>query len=374
MQISKIEHVSRKFVMSWTKSPNQDFTEDNRGWQKGKRRKWNKLTEKRIDEIHKQLDVDPFQFYTGATAIDQVWQKKYPNVSPPPLRTIGRIMSDLGLSAKRKKGRNKGASKYLCYPEHTIYTSLGGRVLEADFIGKKYITGRTEPLNFIAFSFKKELRLRHFKRVVGQTASNFIRESGHFFERFEKPDFVKVDNCLATIGSASGKRNISRTMAFLLKQQIIPIFAVPRRPFSQASIEGNNSVFARKFWNQITFKSVSEVDEKLEWFNKSSERYLRYQKPGKRSKKKKNFIPKIYFIRQVKEDQEQTGKTFIDILNDKVLLPKSYINYFVLAEWNLKEEKLYIYFEKEQKQKLIKKTLFRINPRSKKGCNLSYGQ
>lgn len=358
--------------MKWTKSPNQDFSKDHRGWHKGKRRKWNKLTEQGIDKIHKQLDDDPFQFYTGATAIDQEWRKKYPNVSPPPLRTIGRIMSDLGLSAKRKKGRNKGASKYLCYPEYTIYTLLGGRILEADFIGKKYITGRTEPLNFIAFSFKKESRLRYFKRVVSQTASNFIRESEHFFKRFEKPDFMKVDNCLATIGSASGKRNISRTMEFLLKNQVIPIFAVPRKPFSQASIEGNNSVFARKFWNQIDFKSISEVDEKLEWFNKSSERYLRYQKPIKKLKKKKGFAPKVYFIRQVKEDQEQTGKAFIDILNDKVLLPKFYINYFVLAEWNLKEEKLYIYFEKEQKQKLIKKISFKINSRSKVDGLLSY--
>jgi hypothetical protein len=48
-----------------------------------------------------------------------------------------------------------------------------------------------------------------------------------------------------------------------------------------------------------------------------------------------------------------------------VFLPKSYINYFVLAEWNLKEEQLYIYFEKEQRPKMIKKLSFKINPRSK---------
>jgi len=180
---------------------------------------------------------------------------------------------------------------------------------------------------------------------------------------------MKIDNSLATIGSASGKRNISKAIGFLLKNQVIPIFTVPRKPFSQASIEGNNSIFARKFWNRIDFKSIAEVDEKLEWFNLSSQRYTGYQRPKMKPGTKKDFIPKIYFIRQVKEDKEQTGKAFIDILNEKVFLPKSYINYFVLAEWNLKEEQLYIYFEKEQEPKMIKKLSFKINSRSKERCS-----
>ena len=103
------------------------------------------------------------------------------------------------------------------------------------------------------------------------------------------------------IGSASGKKNVSKAMKYLLQEQIIPIFAVPRKPFSQTSIEGNNSVFSRKFWNRIQFKSIQEVDMKLEWFNDSSERYCHYEKPKKKKLLKKNFISKIYFIIQVKK-------------------------------------------------------------------------
>ncbi|MDI6782960.1 MAG: hypothetical protein QME64_02565 [bacterium] len=320
--IARRKKVSRDFVIGWTKSPNQDVTKDNRGWPRGKRRKWSKITENRIKQIHKYLGSASSKFYTGATAIEQEWRKRYSNISPPPLRTIGQISADLGLSSTRKKDRHKGAAKYLCYPEYTIYHLLGGRVLEADFIGKKYITGRTEPLNFMAFSFKKEPKLRYFKRVLGQTADEFIMQCHHFMEKFEKPDFIKVDSCLATIGSASGKRNISRAMKFLLENQVIPIFAVPRKPFSQASIEGNNSVFSRIFWNRIEFKTLPEVDEKLAWFNQSSLEYLGYQKPQEK-KFKKDFIKKVYFLRQVKEDKTQPGKAFIDVLNEKVFLPKS---------------------------------------------------
>ncbi|MEW6621511.1 MAG: hypothetical protein AB1422_19620, partial [bacterium] len=327
--------------------------------------KWTKADEKRIKTIYHDLKTDPCQFYLGATAINQEWQKRYPHLICPPLRTIGQILADLGLSTKRKENTHKGAAKYLCYPEYTIYHLLGGRVMESDFVGEKYITGRTEPLNFIAFSFKKEPRFRYFKRVLSQTADEFIKSSQDFFHNFEKPDFIKIDNSLATIGSASGKRNISRTMKFLLENQVIPIFSVPRRPFSQASIEGNNSVFSRKFWKRFDFKSISEIDEKLEWFNLSSQRYTGYQPPESKPKREGDFVPKIYFLRQVKEDKEQTHKAFIDVLNEKVFLPESYINYFVLAEWNLKEEQLYIYFEKEQKSEIIKNLLFEINSKSK---------
>lgn len=364
--IVKELRVSRDFVIKWTKFLDQDFTRDGRGWERGRRRKWNRLTEERIREIHKYLSTDSRKFYTGATAIEQEWRKRYPKDLPPPLRTIGQILSDLGLSKKRKKDRNKGAAKYLCYPEHTIYELLGGRVLECDFIGKKYIAGRTEPLNFIGFSFKKTPKLRYFKRVVGETARNFIVSCGEFFKRFEKPDFIKVDNSLSFIGSASGKRNISRSMKYLLEEEVIPMFSVPRKPFSQASIEGNNSVFSRKFWNREEFGNVEKVDEKLKWFNLASLRYTGYQPPEKTNRREGDFIPRVYFIRQVRENQEEKGKAFIDVLNEKVFLPPSYINYFVLAEWNLKEERLLIHFEREKEPEVIEEISFKINQRSKK--------
>lgn len=354
--------------MNWTKSPTQDFTKDERGWPKGKLRKWTKEDEKRILTIHKQLKNDPYQFYIGATAIEQEWRKEYPDISPLPLRTIGRIMADLKLSSKRRRDKHKGAARYLCYPEYTIFNLLFERVLEIDFIGKKFIKGRTEPLNFIGASFKKEPKLRNFKLISGETGDEIIKYLESFFDKFEKPTVVKMDNGFAMAGSSSHPRVINKVPLWLLSKKVTPIYAVPRKPFSQASIEGNNSVFARKFWNKINFKSVKEVDEKLEWFNLSSEKYLQYQSPKTKSKTKKNFLPKIYFIRQAKEDKEQADKAFIGILNEKVFLPKSYINYFVLAEWNLKEEQLYIYFEKEQESKMIKKLSFKINQKSREKC------
>lgn len=62
--------------------------------------------------------------------------------------------------------------------------------------------------------------------------------------------------------------------------------------------------------------------------------------------------PKIYFIRKVYENPE-TGKGSIGIANEKISLLKSYINFFTLSEWNLKEEILYVYFENEQRSNMF---------------------
>jgi hypothetical protein len=334
---------------------------DTRGWRKGVRRKWDAAVEATIRRIHRHLQEDPRQFYTGATAIAQEWRIESPHVAIPPLRTIGKIMSDLGLTSVKPRRKTAGASRYLCYPERTVYGQLGKRVLEADFIGKKYLAGRTEPLNFIGFSFKKEPRLRYFRRIEGQTAANFILECSLFFQQFETPHCVKVDNSLAMIGSASGKRNISKAMQFLLKNQVYPVFAVPRKPFSQASIEGNNSVFSRKFWNHTCFSSLEEIDEKLEWFNEASLRYTGYHPCA--YEKEDAFTPKVYFIRQVQEDRA-TGDGYIDVLNERVPVPSSYSNYFVLAEWNVIDEVLSVHFEHGEALETIVQVPFLVNTKS----------
>ena len=240
-----------------------------------------------------------------------------------------------------------------------------GRVMETDFIGRRYIKGTAQPIHFVGFSFKKAPRLRHYERIEAQTADCFIKQCESFFARFEKANCVKMDNDPATIGSGSHKRTLSRVVRFLLTNKVVPIFAVPRRPFSQASIEGNNSVFARKFWNRCTFGSIEEIDSALVAFNDASLQYTDYRSPAKKAPTKEPFVPRIYFIRQVRE-AEGTKEGFIDVLNETVLLPRAYINYFVLAQWNLNTEILTVSWEVDQQLQAIKNCQFPIHPGSKK--------
>lgn len=356
--------VSKGFVVRWTQAVDQDLEQDARGWPKGHGRRWDERVVARIEQLHATLTDDPHEFFTGATAIQQRYRRRYPRSPVPPLRTIGRILRELGLSAPRKPTRAKGAARYLCYPEHTVYHTLGGRVLEVDFVGKKYLTGRTAPLHFVGFSFKHAPKLRYYQRVPGETSEALLRGCAAFFQRFETPDVLKVDNCGAAIGSGSAPRALSRFMHFLLSRRILPVFSVPRKPFSQASIEGNNSVFARKFWNTQTFRSLRSLDCRLEWFNASSQRYAGYAAPPP-PRAPEPFVPTVYFIRQVREHPDRPATGYIDVVNEPIALPQSYVNYFVLAEWNLQTERLRIWFEQDSTPKRIKSVKFKLNPNSR---------
>ena len=369
--------VSTDFVVKWTESPEQDFQKDDRGWQKGRRRKWDKKTVRRVGQIRKELREDPDEKYWGATAIEAEYRRRFPDQKVPPLRTIGQILSDLGMTENQEDRSSRGALRYLHYPEGTLRQMLWNRLGEADFLGGKFITGRTQPLHFIGYSLKTEPRLRHYERVKGETTDEFIRATQEFFSRFEKPEALKVDNAAATIGSSYYRRTISQVMEFLLERQVHPVFSVPRTPATQASIEGSNSVFARKFWNEEHFESVEHVDERLRVFNESTRKYLGYEPPESGSRQTGPFTPTVYFLRQVKEQQHGDGGS-IDVLHEQVELPAEYIKYFVLAEWNLDEQKLLVRFEqrqegeKEQEEsvssRVIKETGFPIHEASKKRC------
>jgi transposase len=356
--------MSIKFVRRWTAAKEMKRELDGRGWRKGHRRQLQEDVELRIRGIHDYLSANEMEFYCGATAIEQEWRKRYSSESAPSLRSIGYLLRDLGLSGSRKRHRNKGAARYLCYPEHTIYERIGCRVLESDFIGRKYFVGQSKPLNFIGFAFKKSPRLRYFLRVPGEDCNSLTGACELFFHRFERPDVIKIDNGPAGIGGGS-PRNLSRAMLFFLKERIVPVFAVPRKPFTQASIEGNNSVFSKKFWNTRFFKTLDELDIQLGWFNEASQRYLRYSKPDA-TPMNTSFLPKVIFIRQVKEDLTFESTGFIEVLNEKIRLPQEFINYYVLAEWNLVEERLIVNFERDLSSETIHEQIFRINTSNKK--------
>jgi len=357
---------SKHFVIRWTRSMEQDPGLDHRGWSRGQRRRWSAQTERRIKELHTALQNDPQEFFSGATAIQHRWRLKYPSEKPPPLRTIGQIMKDLGLTVQNKKVRRKGAARYLCYPEKTLYGGwLGERVMEVDFIERRYLKGSSQPIQFVGFSAKSAPRLRYFQRLEDLTGRTVTAACAQFFKRFETPQVFKIDNAPVFVGSGSGRRTVSEAVIFLLKRKISPVFSVPKRPFTQASIEGNNSVFSRFFWNRRTFESVADVDRQLGWFNDSSLRYTDYQRP-KTSRSGKKFIPQVYFLRQVQESENRPGSGSIFVANEEVFLPATYINFFVLAQWNLRSEQLAVFIEQNETLQTLTQIPFPINPRTKK--------
>lgn len=324
---------------------------DHRGRDKGDRRKWDETVVGRIVSIRRALkEKEP---YWGPSAIRVEYRKEYPDSEVPPVRTIGKILADLGMTEHQENKSSPGALQRLNYPESSIYGLLFDRVLEVDFLGEKYLEDRTEPLNFLGFSFKREPRLRHYWRVKGKGYEEIKTHTEAFLNRFERPQAIKVDNASSMLGYAKHKRSLSRYMAFLLSKQIHPVFSVPKSPATQASIEGSNSVFGRKFWNRHEFDSIQDIEEKLEKFNDQTRRYLQYESPDQRDEEEEQGgseaeRPKVYFTRQVRENEE--GEAVARFGWEQVRIPREWIDYFVLGEWDLDQEILKVRMEQEKEK------------------------
>lgn len=126
-------------------------------------------------------------------------------------------------------------------------------------------------------------------------------------------------------------------------------------------------MFGRKFWNQFKFESVQEIDRRLDSFNESTRRYLQYEPPKTNGTSEDDFIPKVYFTRQVQ--QEENGPDGeVHILGETIELVTEYAKFFVLGEWNLLDETLKIRFEEEEESTVLKEVEFPINERSKEKC------
>lgn len=346
--------VSRGFVDHWAGDTPGPLEADQRGWPTGTARRYPPAVLRRVQALHQQLVKDPTAFFTGATAIQQAYARRYPRSPLPSLRTLGRMLRALGCSTPRQHGRQRGAAAYLGYPTQTLAT-LAPRVLELDFIGPRYLAGSAAPLHFVGVSCQRAPRLRYFYRVESVTTAALLTVCADLLQRHEHPVVLKVDNAPVTIGSGSAPRTVSRFVQWLWARAITPVFAVPRQPFSQASIEGNNSVFARKFWRARLFTSVADVDRQLTGFNRASLAYTGYAPPPPAPPPATGFTPRIHFLRQVRE---RDGATGIDVLHTWVPLAACYAPLFVLATWDLPAARLTVRLEREGTSRIIARQPF----------------
>ena len=119
-------------------------------------------------------------------------------------------------------------------------------------------------------------------------------------------------------------------------------------------------MFSRFFWNRRHFENIEDLDRQLELFNAASLRYSGYEKP-EQNFEQKTFIPKVCFLRQIHESNAHPGKGMINILNEEILLSADWINFFVLAEWNLNSQNLVVYLEENKTLKPLTDIKFNIN-------------
>jgi transposase len=262
-EISRRLGVTRDFVIKWRKG--KDISKDKRGWINGRKRKYSENQEREI--IEKRKSLQETAFFIGAKAIKQ----KLKSDQSISLSFIKRVVKSNNLQTHRKKF--KGKSEYQLYPKQLI-EDLGGRHIQIDFIGPRYLNGSKEPIHFLSCKYIKPFKRHVFIRIQSETTTETIKALYQLFKDFGLVDLVQVDNDAAFKGFTIRKRTVGRFVKWLCCMKIKVLFNAPRSPWNNGSVEGGNSVFDYKFWQKYEFKSLNELDDKLQEFNQEYSEYL----------------------------------------------------------------------------------------------------
>jgi len=364
-------------VCKWINMSDEELEKDNRGWKKGKPRKYTEEQKKEIKRIRRQLEKEE-DFFVGAPVVLDNYNKQHKANPISSIRFVDRTLQEAGLTKTPQKKR-RGVSKYMNYPKRTL-NKLGKCVMSADFIGPKYLKGG-DAVNFLSCKYARPSKKGIVRRVEGQTTDESIRILKEIWRTEPVPDVLQIDNDSAFGIIPLHEKTIGRFTLFLLNLGVKPLYIAPRSPWNNGNVEGHNSVFSKKFWNKIRFADEDEIDVKIEDFNVAYEKYtdlinnnpasteVKFMKDFEgvdfENKEVKKFKEhEIRFLRIVRRKGDKGDKKeygFIDVLKHEIKLPAKLINSFVYCVLYLKKKKLFCYAEKDGgRLKGVKKVDFKV--------------
>lgn len=357
-KISRYLVSSKKSVIKWINFDDKDALEDNRGWKKGRSRKYNSETKEEIKKIRRELEKEE-SYFVGAKVVKYNYEKM--TKSQVSKSFVDRTLKEAEMVKSPQKNK-KGLSKYMKYPQRTL-NKLGRSMMSIDFIGPKYLRGSARGVNFLSCKYIRPAKHGIVKRVTGQTTEQTIKILKEIWQNNPIPDVIKVDNDSAFGANLSHNKCLGKIALLFLNLGVTPLYIAPRSPWNNGENEGFNSVFSKKFWNRLQFTDEDEVDIKIKDFNIAYEKYTklisnnpmidstdRYLNDFKdidlENKNVKKFKSKnIHFLRIVRRKNEKGSDKeygFINILNQEIKIPKELINLFVFCTLDLQSKKLKI--------------------------------
>jgi len=349
-----------RHVNKWINLSDEELEKDNRGWKKGKPRKYTQQQKGEIKKIRVQLEREG-NFFIGAPVIlDNYNSQHETKVSQ---RFVDRTLKEYKL-VKTPRKKRKGVSKYMKYPQHTL-NKMGKCMMSVDFIGPKYLKGSGDRINFLSCKYIRPRKEGIIKRVEGQTTDEAIRVLKEVWNDNPIPDVLRIDNDSAFGANLSHEKQIGSFTLFLLNLGVKPLYIAQRSPWNNGGVEGHNSVFSKKFWNKLRFTDEEEVDVKIKSFNIEYEKYTnlvnnnpplenpKFMDDFKGVDLKNKHVDKfrehkIYFLRIARRKGEKCDINeygFIDVLKHEIKLPVDLINLFVYCVIDLKKKKLFCYTE-----------------------------
>ncbi len=355
--ISRQLNIRKATIIAWL--ANNEY-EEGRGWQKNRKRIHTDAEENRIIQLKEKRNHG--YYLVGAPYVQMDYAKKYP-LDPLPsewfIQETSRKAGLQSLEPKAKKKKQNIVSRLL-FPIQSI-VKLGLVQQSCDFIGKKYIAGRTEPVSIFATAFYQWFKLYGIWRICAENADAAIERLIFFYQTFPLADVMRMDNGMPFRGTGRQEARVGRFLKFLLNLNIIPLFAAPYQSYTNPHIEGHNRTFDDKLWQKNFFASEFEIDRECNRFNAESREFFEWKfkdrltGKGIRHLGPKSIIDgevlrstkgkKICFVRFVESWKETNNTAGIVILDRFVELPAAYLNQYVFATLDLETARLLIISE-----------------------------
>jgi hypothetical protein len=339
--------IRRATIVSWLTE--ESYTDD-RGWARGKRRTHTDEEVTRIVTL-KQHRITTRSYLQGAEHIQMDYAIAHPTDALPSLWFIGDVFRQHGLQTKRPtpKRKRQGIVERLKYPIKTII-GLGTIQQAADFVGKRWIAGRSEPITIFSTCYYQWLKQFRIWRTGAETSEHAIRCLSEFWCDHPLANVLRIDNGMQFRGTGRGIVGISRFLKFLLNLNVTPLFSSPYQSYTNPHIEGNNRTVG-DLWSANHFTGTDMLDGEIGRFNAEHEAYVRWKFRDRLMDASLRYIgrneqietevlrstqgKKVAFIRFVERWKERGDRIGIVLLNRFVCVPDPFLGQYVLASINL---------------------------------------
>lgn len=290
------------------------------------------------------------------------YAKMYPGSQVPSTWFVDDVVRRNHLQTHEPKKRTKGQNivSRLLFPIQSIIKL--GRIQQAsDFIGKKFIAGRTEPISVFSTSYYQWFERYYIRRVEAEKAEHAIASLVTFWQTHPIADVMRVDNGMTFRGTGAAVGLVGRFVIFLLNRNVIPLFSSPYQSYTNPHIEGHNRTFTEKLWTKHHFTSLDEIDRECDRFNAESREFFEYKFKERLLSSHLRYLTdssvpehetlrsvagkKIHFIRFVERWKETDARSGVIVLNRFISVPETYLNQYVFVVLNLETAMLHLYSE-----------------------------
>ena len=256
-EISSQLNRSRQWVYKWIKRHSASPEKEN--WHqahsnapKNIRNRIPNETETAIINIRKELESNP---YHQNGAVNIFYKLNEAGIKPPSTATINRVIRRNGLQHKSRGKMRKNAE----YPSSFI------NVQQMDLIGPCYLKGG---FKFYFYSIM-DVETHHAEvyPVKNKSAKSIVPCLIDFWENFQLPDFLQMDNELSFRGSNKHPRSLGLLLKVALSYGVTPVFIPPAEPWRNGVIEKFNHNVEKRFFASRIFSGFEEIKDEAATFS-----------------------------------------------------------------------------------------------------------